>query len=443
MEPEEAVEVEGRAFARARARDRDRGPRVVVRLLAVRHDDVQSIDGAALEDATRTRRLRACRRRAIRTNTLREEAARDEREAATDLRKDAVAFDVGDPHCRWNPGCPGSAGDQRDTPCSPGVLRRGSCRRVLDPVLDGPARLPDRSPPTRTRGERVRARLRVRRASPGDERSTSVRVPGSLLAASCEREVQPRDERSGVDPGRGGVRVAGRRLAEVERLAHLRELARDRKRVVRSRADRARGRDDVLERRLDLGAVVLRVEELGLVTTARTVSPQVAAGLEELFATRFTSAAGGSSATKRWQSWNAMRWAVAGWRARNRIIVSPSSMPPPGGNGWPRTVFVSDVVHAPRGRRTPEPCSGGDGPARQDARELRHVLLRVAAVHAERVQLHELPRVVLVQAARGRFGFAAARSRIPKRPRPKKPRPSGMGGVGRWASSAKDWALSR
>ena len=40
-----------------------------------------------------------------------------------------------------------------------------------------------------------------------------------------------------------------------------------------------------------------------------------------------------------------------------------------------------------------------DGPAGQDLRELLHVLLRVAAVDAERVQLEQLARVVLVQPA--------------------------------------------
>ena len=37
-----------------------------------------------------------------------------------------------------------------------------------------------------------------------------------------------------------------------------------------------------------------------------------------------------------------------------------------------------------------------DGPAGERARDLDHVLLRIAAVDAERVQLHQLARVVLV-----------------------------------------------
>ena len=38
-----------------------------------------------------------------------------------------------------------------------------------------------------------------------------------------------------------------------------------------------------------------------------------------------------------------------------------------------------------------------DGPTRQRARHVDHILLRVAAVYAQRVQLHQLSRVVLVQ----------------------------------------------
>src|SRR5439155_24602128 len=41
-----------------------------------------------------------------------------------------------------------------------------------------------------------------------------------------------------------------------------------------------------------------------------------------------------------------------------------------------------------------------DGPARKAARHFDDVLLRVAAVHAERVQLHQLAAVVFVQAGR-------------------------------------------
>src|SRR5689334_18176902 len=40
-----------------------------------------------------------------------------------------------------------------------------------------------------------------------------------------------------------------------------------------------------------------------------------------------------------------------------------------------------------------------DGPAAEDARDLGHIFLRVTAVYPERVQLHELARVVFIQAA--------------------------------------------
>ena len=64
--------------------------------------------------------------------------------------------------------------------------------------------------------------------------------------------------------------------------------------------------------------------------------------------------------------------------------------------------------HGPATWPTPRPRCGvtaarharsADGPAREDLRELLHVLLRVAAVDAERVQLQQFARVVLVEAA--------------------------------------------
>ena len=57
------------------------------------------------------------------------------------------------------------------------------------------------------------------------------------------------------------------------------------------------------------------------------------------------------------------------------------------------------VVHA---RLEDEPAAEArilDRPAGQGPRDFLHVLLRVAAVHAERVQLHQLAGVVLVEAA--------------------------------------------
>ena len=62
---------------------------------------------------------------------------------------------------------------------------------------------------------------------------------------------------------------------------------------------------------------------------------------------------------------------------------------------------LSSRVRAARCGRcicVPGPRDAADGPAGQDLRELLHVLLRVAAVDAERVQLEQLARVVLVQA---------------------------------------------
>ena len=74
------------------------------------------------------------------------------------------------------------------------------------------------------------------------------------------------------------------------------------------------------------------------------------------------------------------------------------SFSPADSNVLPITVFVP--VHVPL-RPVNEITAllrAVDRPARQDPRDLDDVLLRVAAVHAERVEFHQLARVVLVQA---------------------------------------------
>ena len=94
----------------------------------------------------------------------------------------------------------------------------------------------------------------------------------------------------------------------------------------------------------------------------------------------------------------AMNCAVLGWCARKSIIVRPSCMPPLAGIATPMTRLRALIV------------AGGveleavDGvvvvllPAGEAARQLRDVGLGVGAVHAQRVQLHHLAGVVLVDA---------------------------------------------
>src|SRR5438874_10686266 len=50
-----------------------------------------------------------------------------------------------------------------------------------------------------------------------------------------------------------------------------------------------------------------------------------------------------------------------------------------------------------------------DGPSRKAARDFLHVLLRVAAVNAERVQLHQLARVIFIEAAVDARRFVSSR----------------------------------
>src|SRR5271166_4477185 len=56
-----------------------------------------------------------------------------------------------------------------------------------------------------------------------------------------------------------------------------------------------------------------------------------------------------------------------------------------------------------------------DGPARKNARHQGHILLGVASVDAERVQLHQLARVVLIESV-GTFLLIALGVRLLRRP---------------------------
>src|SRR6267143_4582816 len=68
------------------------------------------------------------------------------------------------------------------------------------------------------------------------------------------------------------------------------------------------------------------------------------------------------------------------------------------GDAAPEELLGAEIV-PPRIEARELAGSEVEAPAREDARERLDVALRVAAVDAERVQLHQLARVVLVEAA--------------------------------------------
>ena len=101
-------------------------------------------------------------------------------------------------------------------------------------------------------------------------------------------------------------------------------------------------------------------------------------------------------------------------------------IPPPAGILWPSTIFspsscarglkknvpaFSRSISARRHSACPGSAAAArrkDGPASETTRNFLHVFLCVAAVNAERVQLHQFARVVLIDAASLSCAFAVA-----------------------------------
>ena len=172
------------------------------------------------------------------------------------------------------------------------------------------------------------------------------------------------------------------------------------------RADRAaqaaQRRDHPFPWRLELAGCGL--PGLGRIHQCAIDGRQVAAGAQERARIRSTSAGGGGSSAKWRASLVAMCRAVAGATASRR--------------GWHAPAFRRLLVALAQDVRAPGSCSAGAktkrpgssaaassgrprrrAPAGQRPREFGHVVLRVAAAHAERVQLQDLAREILVEAA--------------------------------------------
>ena len=139
-------------------------------------------------------------------------------------------------------------------------------------------------------------------------------------------------------------------------------------------------------------------------------------------AMRSTADAGGVSDTKCVTSLVATKRAVDACRHRSRMARSPCAnavvaVALAENGAWRRARAAGPGTRTPSPRRrcgAPPLCAArrrpigaasgplgqaADGPPGQHLRQLLHVLLRIAAVHAERVQLEQLARVVLVQPA--------------------------------------------
>src|SRR5437867_3588385 len=102
MDAEEAVEIDGRSFARSGSRNGDRRPRVVIRLFAVRHYNVETIHSAALKNSDQYF-LAFCGRRVGHLHEhVWQQPAGNQREARRFEKKSSID------HWRWNSGPPKS-----------------------------------------------------------------------------------------------------------------------------------------------------------------------------------------------------------------------------------------------------------------------------------------------------------------------------------------------
>ena len=224
-------------------------------------------------------------------------------------------------------------------------------------------------------------------------------APRRRFARQRQRKIHPVQQCAGIHPGVGLVRIARRRLALIERLADARRSIAPASAGSTFGAHRARGRGHQLERRLDLGAIRVLRPELRRIDHGVQHFADVAVGaFRYVCAMRSTSASGGLSETKCCASSSEMWCAVCGSRARRSSTSSPSFIPP-ASILWPSTVFGSVSCMRSSKKNSRIALRLPDRPAGEGARDFDHVLLRVSAIHAERVQLHQLAAVIFVQAA--------------------------------------------
>ena len=249
-----------------------------------------------------------------------------------------------------------------------------------------------------------RARAVERRTSNAERRRARERL----------REIHPRDQRSGIDPRVGGVFVAGRRLALVERHAELLQRPVQRTRVVERRPGGPDRADHELEGRLGLGREGRRRQELGRCQQRAHHLAQVAVTGSESCRQSIDQRRGRRVADeppRQLGRHEPRRRGMRGEQVEHLLAVLDSA----GANLVSEDDLLAIVVNPRFEQEVAAYSRIADRPAGERPRHLGDVLLRVAAVDAERVQLHQLARVVFVEPAphcvRGGAGGRGRRGR--------------------------------
>ncbi len=237
--------------------------------------------------------------------------------------------------------------------------------------------------------------LRFRRRIHSQQRSDIGACPAHLVSGESQRKIQAIEQRAGIHPRFGFVGIAGRRLALIKRLADAADPLHQRERRVRVGAQRARGRSDQLERRLDFCAIgfarpKFRRPDHGLqhradVAVARLERLRHAVhqhGRRIVGNEPACQLRGNELSRARMMHEQIDDLLAVLHSARVNLFAEHNFR-----IGVVQTIVKFEIGVLPRFL---------DGPTGEAARHFRDVFLRVAAVDTERMEFHQLASVIFV-----------------------------------------------
>ena len=259
-----------------------------------------------------------------------------------------------------------------------------------------------------------------------------------LVGVSCRNEGVEHDRHAlqlarrqrdgGVHPIEQGTAVHPRRFPlgipvwsdmEVERLAEARHYLRQAGRGVGLGGHRPRRADHELERRLYLGAHVLGRPEVGAVKDGPQHFPHVTAralprrdGVVHASVRRIIV----HESLAQFAAHMVHRGGVVGQELEqaDAFVYAVARRKP-----YTQHLFFPRVMGPVVELEPPSLLGTLDAPAREDARDVDHILLGIAAVHAQRVELEQLAGVVLVDplchALEGAPAYRILPGRVPHR----------------------------
>src|SRR5262249_9664169 len=236
--------------------------------------------------------------------------------------------------------------------------------------------------------------------------------PGDLIVRQRDCKVDPIEKHTGVHPTRGLFAISGRKLVLIKRLTHSTQPLVKRRCSVRIAIQPTDSRGRQLQWRFDLHSKILRRVELRRVQDRANNFANVSVRLQEDLRGTVYERRGRIIGNKPLANLLRHKTRGGGMPSQNIEYRQAVAYATARRNRSPENYLGSLIVHPRAKDKSTVLIRAVDSPTCEAARHLLDVLLSVSSVDSERVQLHQLSSIVLIDVSLARLRLCDRGRRI-------------------------------